>query len=86
MCPPALLKSPSNAHTPCLLTSALLPSQPWLQIWLGGSLNATRLAEPFAERVKAKVRAWAATAGAFEPLPAYNRKLSVSWLVVSLDS
>lgn len=24
------------------------------QIWLGGSLNATRLAEPFAERVKAK--------------------------------
>lgn len=26
------------------------------QVWLGGSLNATRLAEPFAERVKAKVR------------------------------
>lgn len=25
------------------------------QIWLGGSTNATRLAEPFAERVKSKV-------------------------------
>jgi sulfite reductase (ferredoxin) len=26
------------------------------QIWLGGSLNATRLAETFADRVKVKVR------------------------------
>ena len=31
------------------------------QIWLGGSLNATRLAEPFAERVKIKVGGWLLT-------------------------
>ncbi len=51
-CRPAASFPGSPAH---LLRPDYLSTVHALQIWLGGSLNATRLAEPFAERVKAKV-------------------------------